>query len=365
MNCWLGLLLSGGCGLTLVLTAHPIALALTGLMPVVWLAQRSRAAAFATTWVYYLSATWLVVECAEPFLPLLVQRLALWLGCCGLLALPQSLCWTTDRRAALWRAPLAAIVTIVPPLGVIAVANPVAAAGWWLPGFGILGALILIALPALLLRWPKPAVAAFAITSATANLVYVPPSPLVGWKSVDPIQDPNDTDFERLSRAIDLAEASTESVLVFPEAYLTSWTSTSHLFFADRLESLKKSRKTLILGAIAPTSTDNLGNLLAYRNLVIGLGASEFTLDQRIPVPIGMWYPFDDRGVPLRPFGYGVVPVENQKVGVLICWEQLLPWPMLASLSAKPDVIVTISRRTAGCQRPTLLQRLYSQRGPH
>jgi len=81
----------------------------------------------------------------------------------------------------------------------------------------------------------------------------------------------------------------------------------------------------------------------AYDNTLLILGAESSTFYQRVPVPIGMWQPLSHDGVPLRLAGPGVVKIDGQRVAVLICYEQILTYPILASMLQHPTVLVGIS----------------------
>ena len=68
------------------------------------------------------------------------------------------------------------------------------------------------------------------------------------------------------------------------------------------------------------------------------------TYHQRIPVPGGMWNPFHPPGgVALDLLGPGTVDVGDQRAVILICYEQLLTWPMLRSAIEKPTLLIAIS----------------------
>jgi apolipoprotein N-acyltransferase len=56
-----------------------------------------------------------------------------------------------------------------------------------------------------------------------------------------------------------------------------------------------------------------------------------------------MWRPFARSGVQLHLAGPAVLPVAGQRAAVLICYEQLLTWPILTSLLRKPTVIVAVA----------------------
>jgi len=80
-----------------------------------------------------------------------------------------------------------------------------------------------------------------------------------------------------------------------------------------------------------------------FNNTLLILGSESATVYQRVPVPIGMWQPFAGTGVPLRLNEPGIVRIDGQRVAVLICYEQILTYPVLASMLRRPTVLVGIS----------------------
>ena len=78
-------------------------------------------------------------------------------------------------------------------------------------------------------------------------------------------------------------------------------------------------------------------------NTMLIVGAESATFYQRVPVPVGMWRPFSRISVPLRLDGPGVLAIDHQRAAVLICYEQMLTFPILASMLQHPTVIVGIS----------------------
>jgi hypothetical protein len=96
----------------------------------------------------------------------------------------------------------------------------------------------------------------------------------------------------------------------------------------------------------------SLGNLGAapiiaparpYRNTIMVRGVQFGIFDQRVPVPIGMWNPLTDSGVPLNLLGAGTVHVAARRAAVLICYEQLIVLPALTALMDEPDVLIAIA----------------------
>ena len=64
---------------------------------------------------------------------------------------------------------------------------------------------------------------------------------------------------------------------------------------------------------------------------------------ERIPIPIAMWEPLGDEGVPLNLVARGTIRIRNQIAAVLICYEQVLVWPFLSSALEHPTVLLTTS----------------------
>jgi hypothetical protein len=63
---------------------------------------------------------------------------------------------------------------------------------------------------------------------------------------------------------------------------------------------------------------------------------------QRIPVPYSMYKgPFADKGANLHLWECGLLPLPDGRTSaVVVCYEAFLTWPILVSMTRKPDVIV-------------------------
>ncbi|HZS70371.1 MAG TPA: hypothetical protein VFA13_00910, partial [Candidatus Acidoferrum sp.] len=48
-------------------------------------------------------------------------------------------------------------------------------------------------------------------------------------------------------------------------------------------------------------------------------------------------------GVPLRLFGSGIAEIAGERAAILICYEQLLVWPVLESMTEHPTAIIAIA----------------------
>jgi hypothetical protein len=112
----------------------------------------------------------------------------------------------------------------------------------------------------------------------------------------------------------------------------------------------------LLRGGPSPgASLRDPASVFAYDNAVVIRGAENAALLQRIPVPLAMWKPFQQDGAHLHLFASGVIAIRDQRAAVLICYEQLLAWPVIASLCQHPGVVVAVANDhwVAGTSVPT------------
>lgn len=72
-------------------------------------------------------------------------------------------------------------------------------------------------------------------------------------------------------------------------------------------------------------------------------GTESGVFKQRIPVPIAMWNPLKTTAARLNLNGSGVINLHGERVAVLICYEQLLTWPVLASMAQRPTIMVAVA----------------------
>jgi apolipoprotein N-acyltransferase len=105
------------------------------------------------------------------------------------------------------------------------------------------------------------------------------------------------------------------------------------------------------IDALERGDSSSLGTIPAFagsnpesvENTLLVVGASSGKLYQRVPVPIGMWRPFSNVSVPLRLNGPGAIEIDHQRAAVLICYEEIIAFPVLASMLHHPTAIIGIS----------------------
>ena len=383
-----------------VSTGHPLGIAAGTAMPLVCLSPGTRKGAFKSSLAYYTAALWPIIPGLEaywksetPLIPLL-----LWVVTAILLSLPWTLAWTSRRLHCLWRAPLALLATILPPLGVIGLASPITGTGYLFPGAGWAGLVTVALLPGIVLSTQvlgsrlRGAVLFFTIcffvgVASGDRLRHLgDAAPPRGWVAVDTrfgdVSEPY-RDYAAAQFIQRKAATSSARVVIFPESVVPRWSEATKSFWSKTLDQCRRRGQILAIGAGLPADTKSksqkLNDLKAYDfgaaidtlrhmniqqtlpvvrsrsfsnwtrpqqpidNTMLIVGAESATFYQRVPVPLGMWRPSSRISVPLRLNAPGVVALDNERAAVLICYEQLLTFPILASMRQHPTVIVGIS----------------------
>jgi hypothetical protein len=379
-----------------VSTGYPLGMIAAAGMPVAVLAPGSRKSAFNSALGYYLAALWPIIPGLDRYIgrsATVAAPIALWVLAAVLLSLPWSIVAMSDRLQYLWRSPLALLATVIPPLGIIGLASPLIGAGYLFPGTAWAGLALVAFLPGIVLAVQAlPILPRYFLLSLVFGFcigfaldcwhfhsgeVRVPR----GWAAVNthfgdlskPFQDYLAARFIRQR-----AEESSARVLIFPEAVVPRWSEATEVFWRRSLDRWRTRGQIIVLGAGLPLKTrqnaqNDMNDLRLYDfraainalntmhassplrtarpkprpettdNAMLVLGAESATYYQRIPVPVGMWRPFSQSSVPLRLTAPGVLEIDHQRAAVLICYEQLLTFPILTSMLQHPTVIVGIS----------------------
>src|SRR5206468_11538120 len=126
--------------------------------------------------------------------------------------------------------------------------------------------------------------------------------------------------------------------IIFPETVVSIWNEATDAFWDGTLERLNRDGKTILVGAnVSDTRTPHYFNAIVIRGL-----HRQGDFLQRIPIPIAMWAPYGERGVPLRLDGAGTLDIAGRRAAILICYEDLLVWPVITSFAQHPTVLVGI-----------------------
>ena len=266
------------------------------------------------------------------------EGFALWLAAGVVNSLPWALLWhrNSSPRA---RAALALVILSIPPFGLVGWASPLTAAGMFFPGLGFAG--LIFTLWLIVSAIDVGAMMIFMLLIASmVNLDYVQPTG--SMKAIDThfggvSSGTRDyfTEYRRNISAIDLASKSKARITVLPETVAGTWTSTT--------AALWKPIATSPSGIIA-VGAERLLPRNGYENGVVLMSTSRYSFfPQRVPVPFSMWKPWSKEGARADWFGSGIAQFDRQKIGYLICYEQLLVWPELITGYNKPDMVLGLA----------------------
>lgn len=344
---WLRVVTAGAIGL-MAWRGQLWAIPLSIVVPCLIAVQPTRCTAGAASFAYYAAASLPVIAVAKSYWPSNeASAVLMWIAAAALLSVPWFFCWTRLESLRPWTSAFAAALTAVPPLCIIGWASPLLSAGVLFPDSAWFGIAAVLALPGLLIHKRTRTISLFVAGAASFLLnaqvkhIQIP----TGWTG-------EMTRIHRPQKADDLADLGTEEqlreaaqssvakVLVFPEGAVRRWTDASEAFWAP---AVSVAGKTLLIGAGEPIP----GSARYYNSVVIVGDHARPAFHQRIPVPGGMWNPFQpERGVALNLFGPGTIEVGGQRAAILICYEQLLTWPMLRSAAEKPTILIAISNES-------------------
>jgi hypothetical protein len=308
---------------------------LTVFIPWMIFRESTRPRATALALAYYLAASLPSVAVAQAFEPNNpAQGWLIWLAASVILALPWAAFWNPDSAKSLWRCPAALILSAIPPFGLIGWASPLTSAGVLFPGTGFLGLLATALMPTVWTVRPFLLIGVVGV----ANLICSPPSPPSDIQVVNTKESPDLFQKEEAARAA--IQFAKSNLVILPEGTVRRWTEATEEFWSPTIQHLRASRRAALVGAGVP-----IANSKEFQNSAIAIGAIQsVTFNQRIPIPIGMWKPFGPAdGVPLNLTGPSTLQIGPHRLAILICYEQLLVWPILQSALEKPSLIVGIS----------------------
>lgn len=329
-----------------------------------WGMASSRLMAFMVVFVYYLAASrGLFQGGAIFFASSLSPGSFSWGWGLFVLVVPSALlagtwvaCW--GRRGIGYRAVIALLLVSLPPIGFLGWTNPMAGAGVWLPGTGWVGLALSLVAAALIARlgqiigraWggagnaftrnEQLCAALCLLVSVGALAVYTSSPPArapAGWVGID-TQVGRSDDYQAIRQVQQSVERAVEEggrFILLPEAVGGSW-ELNHFYWKHVDQQLLNLDAAVLVGAEARLDE------VRRTNGLFGLGAARgLEVAQRLPVPLGMWAPWSkSRHIVSDWTNSGIVDFGGHRAMVLICYEQFLVWPVLASVGYKPDVVL-------------------------
>ncbi len=325
-----------------------LALPLSLAFPVVWSMAKSRDVAALISGGYFLAASRGLPQGVAAFYGSdLLPGILLWIIASSSFVLVHTLLWTAaDGLQRAFRYLAAGILMAVPPFGILGWAHPITAAGVLFPGWGWLGLVALaIGLAVLVTRYRPIAILALSGMWAWSAAGWTPALLPPGWRGVDLKYGASLGRDPSLQRQRDLTGAALGMfpargwVTVFPESALGFWTPTAERVWK---RALKGSDNIVIAGAAV---VDDGG----YDNVLVAVteAGGKIIYRERMPVPGSMWQPWhswfgESEGARAHFFENPVIEIGDKRVAPLICYEQLIVWPVLQSLAGDPNLIIVV-----------------------
>lgn len=334
------------------------------LLPFAFGRASSRSAAYALMLGYYLAGARGLPAGAAVFFGEAAPwwyGAVLWIGASALLALPFGLLWSDDVKRRGLRFLVALAIVAVPPLGLIGWCSPLAAAGALFPGLGWIGLVATAGLMAWIsmARLSVDQAVVMVLIGGMVGLIcniealIASPAAPTHWRGMD-------TEFPRLSSGghddagqllasmqrirwiKDLAATvPAGETRVLPETVLGPLGGLAEFQLQQAEQALEARGSRLVVGAEVPQPDGR------YINALVVLGSTTVKrpiIAQGIPVPVAMWNPFGRNGAVADLWGRSaVVDLGGTRVGGLICYEQLLPWPIFQRVVARPSVLLAVS----------------------
>ncbi|HJV75112.1 MAG TPA: hypothetical protein VJ654_12880 [Noviherbaspirillum sp.] len=329
------------------------------LLPLAWGMAETRGCASLVVLAYYLAAARAIPAASSAFFGDASPWWFGWMLWCAssmLLTIPFFILWSERVGSRPLRFVLALCVTVIPPLGLIGWTSILSVAGVLFPGTAWAGVVLSICAFAALVGRRRKWIILFCALSLVINIVEGEGSARVpaSWRGADTsfpqltssggVADPGQllSALHRIDWIKDFAtRVPDDSVTILPETLLGPVSGVTE-FALRRTEADLAARKARILvGAEVPQADGR------YKNVVLMLGArnnEQRMAVQGIPVPVSMWKPWASEGAVADIFGFGnMIEVKGIKAGVLVCYEQLLPFPFLRTMLKQPNVIVNVS----------------------
>lgn len=328
-------------------SGHVLLLPVALGFPVLWSIARTRLVVALVSAGYFLAATRGLPQGVATFYSSDIgPGLLLWLCASLSFVAVHTILWTENSGVRPFGYLLAAIIISIPPFGITGWAHPVTAAGVLFPGWGWWGlGLITAGLAGLATRiWPAVAIALTVLWLWSAA-IWTDPTLPQGWRGVDMEMGASLGREASLQRQRDLiatlrnAARDGASYVVLPESTLGFWTPTVERLWTS---GARDADATVIAGA-ALLDAGGYDNVL----VVINSEGGRIFYRERMPVPGSMWQPWrswfgESGGARADFFANPVVVIGPVRAAPLICYEQLIVWPILQSMLHDPDFVLAV-----------------------
>ena len=327
-------------------SGHVLLLPAGTLFPTIWSLANTRLQAVSFSAAYFLAASrGLPQGVANFYAADIWPGLILWAVASSAFVIVHCVLWTSSAD---WRKPtlylVACVAMAIPPFGILGWAHPLTAAGVLFPGWGLSGiAAMTVGLALMTTRlWPTAAIAILGFWLLSAAFWTGSRLP-TSWQGADlefGASLGRDQSVERQAQLAAIVRSyQSGTTVVLPESAIGLWTPTVRHWWQL---ALGESGVTVIAGAVV---IDRRG----YDNILVRISSvgSDVVYRQRMPVPGSMWQPWNswfhrEGGANAYFFANPVVDIGDVRAVPLVCYEQLLIWPVLQSMLHDPDIVLAV-----------------------
>jgi len=260
------------------------------------------------------------------------------------------LIWSPLKKKRLYLFPILLILLIIPPVGFISWVNPIISSAILFPKLGFLGIIlyilfiyillimssrkrdlmqfiivttVLISTIALSHQYVKSSNNQITLHPINSNLIYKN-------KAIDFMGD-----YRRQKKLLSIVNKSPYNTILLHENALGNFNQNNMIIWKNM-----DKNKTILAGATIINK-----EIGGYDNALMEIthNSNKVIYKQRVPVPITMWRPWNEQGANAYPFQTPTIRYKDNRVGVFICYEQLLSYPYLFTMLNHPNYIIGVS----------------------
>lgn len=344
---------------------------LSVVLPMLWMAGKSRWHGAAGVFAYYLVGSRCLPDSSGAFFETAYGYqlgIAMWVGAAFLNALPWLIAWsqTTKFTSIAVRILIVIIVLTIPPLGLIGWLNPWLGSaslfpgwGWWAFALGV----FLMATSAFLVRKKTVIAIPIAALALIPSLLPHEEAPPAGWHGVETQwgKPPAQNSPEKFTRWAMIAEAAEKGfeagheVVVLPEQIAGLWNKSLEQYLTGYLHEHFDAGRVLVVGS----GVDVAGRMLNTAVILSKEGRDHYYARQSVPV--SMWRPWAENSYASNWLASGLKVINGRLVAISMCYEDFtLGLGLTPFLQGRPQAIVSMANGWwAGNSNEVALQRLH------
>jgi len=314
----------------------------------IYLLINQRITLFIITISYYLFASKGLLIGTDNYFENSYLAVIIWLSSALIVSSIWIIIWSPSLKRRLYLFPIMLTILILPPIGFISWVNPIISSAIAFPKQGFLGVvlyLISIYLITLIIHKQNrllqliTTISILSISSInfntqkspTNNHIIHPINSNLTYKNqaIDFIGD-----YRRQKKLLSIANKNQYNNLLFHENALGVFTKNSMMIWKNL-----DNNKTILAGATIYKNQNTYDNVL----MEITNHSYKTIYKQRVPVPISMWKFWIEQGANAYFFNNPIIEYKKSRVGVFICYEQLLSYTYFHTMLYNPDYIIGIS----------------------